>query len=103
MPQTKLFQPIDAMDIRKQLGLLLNKVALTHQRFIIQRRGAPMAMLVPLEDQQAITRTLGSEKAELEGMYKAIESLNGVIDDPNGSDASETIDEWLYGQESDAR
>jgi prevent-host-death family protein len=103
MPQTKLFEPIDAMDIRRQLGSFLNKVEYTQQRFIIQRRGVPSAMLVPLEDKPAIKDTLGGEKAELERMYTAIGSLNGVIDDPDGSDASETIDEWLYGKESNAR
>ena len=42
-------QTVTTMDVRQRLGDLLNRVSLRHDEFIIQRRGRPLAALVPVE------------------------------------------------------
>ncbi len=42
-------ETITTLDIRKRLGEILNRVALRHDEFIIERRGRPLAALIPVE------------------------------------------------------
>ena len=37
------------MDVRQRIGDMLNRVALRHDEFIIERKGKPLAALVPVE------------------------------------------------------
>jgi prevent-host-death family protein len=97
MATSQTFEPVEAMEFRAQLGDLLDRVAFHQQRFIIQRRGKPKALLVPLTDQGTIEGSIHDEKRELEAIYSGFMALRGVIDDPHGRDASQTIDEYLYG------
>ncbi len=43
-----MIQKLTTMEIRKRLGDILNRVALRHDHFIIERRGKPMAAMVPV-------------------------------------------------------
>jgi len=57
-------EKITAMQVRQTLGELLNRVALRHDQFVIERNGKPMAALVPiekLEQLQKAARTLLGE------------------------------------------
>jgi prevent-host-death family protein len=50
---------ISTMDVRKRLGDILNRVHLRHDRFIIERKGTPLAAVVPvetLESMEALSR-----------------------------------------------
>ncbi|MEO1288831.1 MAG: type II toxin-antitoxin system Phd/YefM family antitoxin [Chloroflexota bacterium] len=89
------------MEFRHQLGSFVTKVDLTQQRYVIQRRGKPKALLVPVNDQEAIQSSENTEKDELDRMYTALQVLEGMIDEPDAMDASETIDAWVYGQAYD--
>lgn len=40
---------VSTMDVRARIGDLLNRVALRHDEFIIERKGRPLAALVPVE------------------------------------------------------
>jgi prevent-host-death family protein len=42
-------QKISTMDVRARIGDLLNRVALRHDEFIIERKGKAVAALVPVE------------------------------------------------------
>jgi prevent-host-death family protein len=42
-------EKISTMDVRARIGDLLNRVALRHDEFIIERKGQPLAALVPVE------------------------------------------------------
>jgi prevent-host-death family protein len=44
MPET-----ISTADVRQRIGDLLNRVALRHDEFVIERKGKPLAALVPVE------------------------------------------------------
>lgn len=96
MPRFKTFEAVDAMQLRSEMGALLDRIAYTHERFIIQRRGKPKALLVPVTDQPTIEAQAHDEKRELDTIYSGFEALRGVIDDPNGADASRTIDDIVY-------
>ncbi len=40
---------ISTADVRQRIGDLLNRVALRHDEFVIERKGKPLAALVPVE------------------------------------------------------
>jgi prevent-host-death family protein len=40
---------ISTLDVRGSLGDLLNRVALRHDEYIIERKGKPLAVMVPVE------------------------------------------------------
>lgn len=42
-------EKVSTMDVRARIGDLLNRVALRHDEFIIERKGQPLAALVPIE------------------------------------------------------
>ena len=47
---------ITTLDVRKRLGDILNRVHLRHDRFIIERKGAALAAMVPVETLDAMER-----------------------------------------------
>lgn len=40
---------VSVMQVRKRLGAILNRVDLLHEEFVIERRGKPLAALVPAD------------------------------------------------------
>jgi prevent-host-death family protein len=40
---------LTTLDLRRQLGDVLNRVALRHDHFVIQRKGESLAAVVPIE------------------------------------------------------
>ena len=40
---------VSTMDVRQRIGDMLNRVALRHDEFIIERKGKPLAALVSVE------------------------------------------------------
>lgn len=40
---------VSTMQVRSRIGDMLNRVALRHDEFIIERKGEPLAALVPVE------------------------------------------------------
>lgn len=40
---------VSTIDIRQNLGDILNRVALRHDEFVIERKGKPLAALVPVD------------------------------------------------------
>ena len=49
-------EKISTMDVRQRIGDLLNRVALRHDEFIIERKGKPLAALVPVERLEQMER-----------------------------------------------
>jgi prevent-host-death family protein len=45
------------MDVRQRIGDMLNRVALRHDEFIIERKGKPLAALVPVERLEQMRRS----------------------------------------------
>lgn len=44
------------MDVRARIGDMLNRVALRHDEFIIERKGKPLAALVPVDRLEQMRR-----------------------------------------------
>jgi prevent-host-death family protein len=44
------------MEVRQRIGDMLNRVALRHDEFIIERKGKPLAALVPVERLEQMRR-----------------------------------------------
>ncbi|MGH9347790.1 MAG: type II toxin-antitoxin system prevent-host-death family antitoxin [Vicinamibacterales bacterium] len=54
-------EKVSTIDVRQRIGDLLNRVSLRHDEFIIERKGKPLAALVPverLEQMRRFARTL---------------------------------------------
>ena len=47
---------ITTIDVRKQLGEILDRVALRYDEFIIERRGKALAAVVPMEKLEQLER-----------------------------------------------
>ena len=47
---------VSTMDVRQRIGDLLNRVALRHDEFIIERKGKALAALVPVEQMRRAAR-----------------------------------------------
>lgn len=47
-------QRITTLEVRRRLGEILDRVHLRHDRFIIERRGKPLAALVPVDTLEAM-------------------------------------------------
>jgi prevent-host-death family protein len=44
------------MDVRKHVGDILNRVALRGDEYLVERKGKPLAVLMPIEKAEAIRR-----------------------------------------------
>jgi PHD/YefM family antitoxin component YafN of YafNO toxin-antitoxin module len=42
-------EKVSTIDVRQRIGDMLNRIALRHDDFIIERKGKPLAALVPVE------------------------------------------------------
>ena len=49
-------ETVSTMQVRQRIGDLLNRVALRHDEFIIERKGKPLAALVPVERLEQMER-----------------------------------------------
>lgn len=49
-------EKVSTMDVRQRIGDMLNRVALRHDEFIIERKGKPLAALVPVERLEQMRR-----------------------------------------------
>ncbi len=51
-----MIETVSTLEIRKKLGDLLNRVALRHDQFIVERKGKPLAAMVPVEKLKQMER-----------------------------------------------
>jgi prevent-host-death family protein len=49
-------EKVSTMDVRARIGDMLNRVALRHDEFVIERKGQPLAALVPIERLEQMRR-----------------------------------------------
>ena len=49
-------EKVSTLDVRQRIGDMLNRVALRHDEFIIERKGEPLAALVPVERLEQMRR-----------------------------------------------
>lgn len=49
-------EKVSTIDVRQRIGDLLNRVALRHDEFVIERKGKPLAALVPVQRLEQMRR-----------------------------------------------
>jgi prevent-host-death family protein len=49
-------EKVSTLEVRQKLGGMLNRVALRHDQFIIERKGKPLAALIPVERLEQMQR-----------------------------------------------
>ena len=47
---------VTTLDVRKHLGDILNRVAIRHDEYVIERKGQPLAAMVPVSRLAAMRR-----------------------------------------------
>lgn len=56
---------VSTIDVRQRIGDLLNRVALRRDEFVIERKGKPLAALVPIERLEQMRRFARRHALEL--------------------------------------
>ena len=51
-----MIEKISTLEVRQRLGDILNRVALRNEQFIIERKGKPLAAVVPVERLEQMRR-----------------------------------------------
>jgi prevent-host-death family protein len=58
-------EKVSTIDVRQRIGDLLNRVALRHDEFVIERKGKPLAALVPIQRLEQMRRFARRHALEL--------------------------------------
>jgi len=69
-------ETVTTIEVRQKLGDLLNRVDLRHDEFIIERKGKPLAALVPVEKLEQMDRAARLHLLEVLERQKGISSLS---------------------------
>ena len=64
---------VSTLEVRQRLGDMLNRVALRHDEFVIERKGKPLAALVPVERLEQM-RQIGAVLSE-HGFFASAEDI----------------------------
>lgn len=80
---------VSTMDVRQRLGDMLNRVALRHDEFIIERKGEPLAALVPVERLEQMRRF-----ARRHGLEFMAQQRPGALTDLQASELAADATRW---------
>jgi prevent-host-death family protein len=64
-------EKVSTMDVRQRIGDMLNRVSLRHDEFIIERKGKPLAALVPVERLEQMRRFARAQAVDFMEQQKA--------------------------------
>ncbi|MBL8661194.1 MAG: type II toxin-antitoxin system prevent-host-death family antitoxin [Candidatus Odyssella sp.] len=84
-------EKVSTLDVRQRLGDMLNRVALRHDEFIIERKGKPLAALVPvyrLEQMREFARQRALEMSERQ------KGRNGALSDDEAMRLANEAKRW---------
>lgn len=97
--RTQLFAPLDAMTVRHKFGTVVDRTNRQRDRFIITRRGKDLAILLPISDRKLVESAL--KEQSLRESYEALDSIKGMVTNRHLTNASETVDDYVYGFKKD--
>ena len=86
---------VSTMDVRQRIGDMLNRVSLRHDEFIIERKGKPLAALVPVERLEQMRRF--ARQHALEFMERQQPS---ALTDSEASELAADAKRWARGSKS---
>ena len=86
-------EKVSTIDVRQRIGDMLNRVALRHDEFIIERKGQPMAALVPVERLEQMRRFARRHALEFMEAQKG-----GPLTDREAMDLARKAQRWARGR-----
>lgn len=82
------------MEVRQRIGDMLNRVALRHDEFIIERKGKPLAALVPIERLEQMRRFAQRHALDVMEQQKG-----GVLTDDQAMELGLEAQRWARRQQ----
>jgi len=89
---------VSTMVVRQRIGDLLNRVALRHDEFIIERKGQPLAALVPVERLEQMQRFARRHALEFMDHQEP-----GRLTDAQASELATEAKRWARGSSKPRR
>ena len=74
-------EKVSTMDVRQRIGDMLNRVSLRHDEFIIERKGKPLAALVPVERLEQMRRFARTQALDFLERQKGSELTDAQAED----------------------
>lgn len=93
-----LADKVSTMDVRQRIGDMLNRVALRHDEFIIERKGKPLAALVPVERLEQMRRFARRHALEFMGQQQP-----SALTDHQAADLAVEAKRWARRQAAQPR
>ena len=84
---------VSTLDVRQRIGDLLDRVALRHDEFIIERKGKPLAALVPVGRLEQMRRF--ARRHALEALER---QAGGTLSDDQAMDLALEAQRWARDQ-----
>ena len=89
---------VSTMDVRQRIGDMLNRVALRHDEFIIERKGKPLAALVPVERLEQMRRF-----ARRHALAFMDQQRPSALSDPQATELAAEAKRWARGASKSRR
>ena len=89
---------VSTMDVRQRIGDMLNRVALRHDEFIIERKGKALAALVPVERLEQMRRFARRQALEFMDQQKP-----SPVSDKQAAALAREAKLWARGHASKSR
>ena len=70
---------ISAMNLREQIGDILNRVSYAGERFIVERRGKPVAAIVSVDELEHLEHMELEREVEMMRLAKIAAAREGVV------------------------
>ena len=70
---------ISAMNLREQIGDILNRVRYAGDRFIVERRGKPVAAIISVDELEHLERMELEREVEMMRLAKIAAAREGVV------------------------
>jgi prevent-host-death family protein len=74
-------EKVSTIDVRQRIGDMLNRVSLRHDEFIIERKGKPLAALVPVERLEQMRRFARTQALDFLERQKGSELTDAHAED----------------------
>jgi len=70
---------INTMDLRRNIGHILNRVSYAGARFIVERRGKPVAAIISVDELEKLERMELEREIEMMRLAKIAAAREGVV------------------------
>ena len=89
---------VSTIDVRQRIGDMLNRVALRHDEFIIERKGKALAALVPIERLEQMRRFARRHALDVMEQQKG-----GTLNDDEAMKVALDAKRWARKRQSKSR